>query len=106
MNDEIKDWKLKLRYGKTKTDFKHFTVLADGIVGELKDGFECRPGRAWMAMKTWAHDSDESADMIQVIGEEIGFNVDGKIEIYDTEPNEPPKDKPYGYDINFTPYGV
>jgi hypothetical protein len=35
MNYEIKDWKLKLRYGKIKIDFKHFTVLTDGIVGEL-----------------------------------------------------------------------
>ena len=28
-------------------------AIADGIVGELKDGFQCRPGRAWMAM-TWS----------------------------------------------------
>ena len=30
-----KDWKLKLRYGKTKTSFKHYTVLANGIVRDL-----------------------------------------------------------------------
>jgi hypothetical protein len=104
MNQEDKDWKLKLRYGKFKTTFQHFTVLADGEVGQLVDGFECPPGRAWMAMKAWATDSNESADMIQVIGEQIGFTVDGKIEIYETEPEQAPRDKPYGYAIGFTPY--
>lgn len=104
MTEEISNWKLKLRYGKITTPFKHFTVFADGVVGELCEGFQCRPGRAWMAMKTWATDADESADMIQVIGKEIGFSVDGRIHIYDTEPEQPPKDKPFGYDIGFTPY--
>jgi len=104
MDDSTKDWKLKLRYGKLKTDYKHFTVLADGVVGDLQDGFECRPGRAWMAMKTWALDGDQSADMLQVIGKQVGFSVDGKIMIYDTDPEEPPGDKPYGYGIGFTPY--
>jgi hypothetical protein len=104
MSDDPKDWKRKLRYGKVKTEFKHFTALADGVVGNLTSGFECRPGRAWMAMKTWAIDADESADMIQVIGREIGFKVDGRIQIYSTEPTQPPSDKLHGYDIKFTPY--
>tara|TARA_R100001132_G_C3256401_1_gene81890 strand:+ start:313 stop:627 length:315 start_codon:yes stop_codon:yes gene_type:complete len=99
-----KDWKLKLRYGKTKTEFKHFTVLADGIVGELVDGFECKPGNAWMSMKTWSNSADESTDMIQYVGGQIGFECNGKIEIYETEPTEPPKDEPFGYEINFAPY--
>lgn len=99
-----KDWKLKLRYGKTKTPFKHFSVIADGVVRELADCFECEPGSAWMSMKTWSHSSDECADMIKYVGGEIGFECKGKIEIYETDPTEPPKDNPYGYDINFTPY--
>ena len=99
-----KDWKLKLRYGKLSTPYQHFTVLANGIVGELIEGFECRPGKAYMAMKTWASSVDESAEMIQVIGEQIGFTVTGKIEVFDTEPVEPPEDKPHGYDIQFTAY--
>jgi len=101
---EEKDWKLKLRYGKLSTPYKHFSVLADGLVGELEDGFECRPGRAWMAMKTWATNADESADMARVIGQQIGFTVDGKILIYDTEPEQPPSEKPYGYGILLRPY--
>ncbi|MEN6320855.1 MAG: hypothetical protein ABFD82_19140 [Syntrophaceae bacterium] len=104
MEETIKDWKLKLRYGKLTTAFQHFTVLADGIVGELKEGFKCRPGRAWMAMRTWATDSDESIDMIRVIGKQIGFAVDGRVMVYVTEPEQPPGDSPHGYDIKFTPY--
>ncbi len=105
MNEGEKDWKLKLRYGKLTTPFHHFTVLADGIAGELTGGFDYRPGRAWMAMKVWATDSDESMDMIRVIGEQIGFTVDGRIYVYVTEPEKPPGERPHGYDIKFTPYG-
>ena len=99
-----KDWKLKLRYGKIATLFKHFTVVADGIVGDLQGGFSCRKCCAWMGMKTWATSSGESADMIKVIGKQIGFNVTGRIQVYDTEPEQPPKENPFGYDITFTPY--
>lgn len=42
--------------------------------------------------------------MICVIGERIGFVVNGDIQIYETEPTEPPRENPYGYDINFTPF--
>jgi hypothetical protein len=97
-------WKAQLRYGKIQTPFHHFTVLAEGTVGELADGFECPPGSAWMAMKTWASSADESTDMICVIGRQIGFTVTGKIYIYETEPAEPPRDKPHGYDIGFSPF--
>lgn len=102
--EDSRDWKLKLRYGKLTTPFRHFTVLADGVVGNLTDGFRCRLGRAWMAMKAWSADSDESMDMIRAIGEEIGFTVDGRIEVYDTDPDQPPGEEPRGYDIMFTPY--
>jgi hypothetical protein len=100
----MNDWKLKLKYGKTSTPYQHFTVLADGQIGELVEGFECSSDRAWMSMKTWSTDADESADMIQVIGEQIGFKVDGKIHIYETEPDESPREKPFGYAINFEGY--
>ncbi|MCE2571446.1 hypothetical protein [Motilimonas eburnea] len=57
-----------------------------------------------MAIKTWAINSDQSADMLKVIGRQIGFEANGKIEVYKTEPEEPPKENPFGYGINFTPY--
>jgi hypothetical protein len=76
-----KNWKLKFRYGKTKTPYKHYTAIADWIVVKLIDGFECRSGKAYMGMKTWALSTEESANMIKVIGKEIGFEVTGKIEV-------------------------
>jgi hypothetical protein len=99
-----KDWKLKLRYGKLKTPYKHYTAIAEGVVREGMEDFSCPPGNAFMGMKTWASSPDESADMIRVIGERIGFAVTGRIQIYETEPAEPPRENPYGYDINFTPF--
>ena len=99
-----KDWKLKLRYGKLTTPFRHYTVIAEGVVGKLAEGFSCPPGNAFMGMKTWASSTDESADMVTVIGRQIGFTVTGDIQIYDTEPSEPPRERPFGYDIQFTPF--
>ena len=99
-----KDWKLKLRYGKTTTPYRHYTVIAQGVVAELAEGFSCRPGDAFMSMKTWASSPEESADMVRVIGKQIGFAVTGRIQVYDTEPSQPPRDDPYGYDINFAPF--
>ncbi|EDP57551.1 hypothetical protein [Vibrio sp. AND4] len=42
--------------------------------------------------------------MLNVIGEQVGFHIKGKVEIYNTEPEEPPKENPFGYGIDFTPY--
>lgn len=97
-------WKLNLRYGKTSTPYKHYTVVADGEVLEVLEGFEHSPGKAWMGMKVWATDQDEAANMVKVIGREVGFKVTGRILIYDTDPKQPPGDKPHGYDINFSSY--
>lgn len=99
-----KDWKLKLRYGKIKTPYKHFTVLAEGIAEESIEEFLCPAGNAFIGMKVWATDTDEAIDMIQVIGNDIGFTVTGKIYVYDTQPEQPPTENPHGYDIKFTPF--
>lgn len=98
------DWKLRLRYGKDVTPFSHFTLIADGIVVDLVDGFECRQGAAIMSMKAWAADSAEAAEMVAAIGRQIGFDVTGKIEIYETAPDQPPREGPHGYAIAFVPY--
>ena len=79
-------------------------MIADDVVGELKDGFECSQGAAYIGIKIWTSNADESADMIKVIGAQIGFEVTGKIEVFVAEPIEPPGNNPYGYDIQFTPY--
>lgn len=99
-----RNWKLELRYGRLVTPYRHFTAIADGVAGELQAGFECPPGPAVMSMKTWAQDADESAHMARVIGQQIGFSAGARIEIYETEPEQPPGDHPHGYDIRFVPY--
>lgn len=104
MSEDDQDWKLKLRYGRVATPFEHFTVIAEGEVGTLTDGFECRPGCAFMGMKVWAMSTSQADDMIQSIGGQIGFRVAGRIQVNETEPTQPPKDRPYGYDIQFTPF--
>jgi hypothetical protein len=51
-------------------------------------------------------DADEAFEMVQVIGGDIGFVVDGRVMIYDTPPDEPPREEPHGYGIAFTAYGA
>jgi len=99
------NWKLKLRYGKLQTPFKHFTAIGEGVVGELKDGFSCPKGSAFMGMKTWALSTEQSADMLRVIGSQLGFELTGNVQVYETEPVDPPSERPYGYSIQFTPFG-
>lgn len=55
-------------------------------------------------MKVWASSENEAAELVEVIGKQIGFIVTGNIEIYNSEPLEPPKENPFGYHIRFTPY--
>jgi hypothetical protein len=99
-----RDWKLKLRYGRLTTPYKHYTLLAQGLVGELAGGFECRPGPAVVGMKIWAVDDDQAAEVFQSIGKQIGYRITDNIEVYETAPVEPPGENPYGYDIQFTPF--
>ena len=98
------DWKFKLRYGKITTQFQHYTTISEGVAGNLGGGFSCPPGPAFMAMKAWASSSEEAAHMARSFGSHIGFTVTGRIHIYTTDPEQPPKENPFGYDINFTPF--
>ena len=104
MEENEKDWKLKLRYGKLKTSFKHYTILSEVEVGELEGGFECPKGYAFMGMKIWAESIEESADVYQNIVEQIGVKIAGKLEIYESAPEQQPGENPFGYDIKFTPF--
>lgn len=104
MSVKASDWRLKLRYGQSQTDFSHFAVLADGVAGQLPEGLACRPGPAWMVMKAWAQDASEAGHMTRLIAEKIGFTITGKVLVYGTEPAVPPQDNPHGYDISFKPY--
>jgi len=97
-------WKAKLKYGRLKTPYSHFTGLAEGVVSELSGGFSCPPGKALMGMKMWALSPEKALDLLQTVAKDIGFVIDGKTYLYDTEPTEPPSDHPRGYDIQFTPF--
>ncbi|HEX4957789.1 MAG TPA: hypothetical protein VFV46_06395 [Lacibacter sp.] len=102
MNDN--NWKLKLQNGKIKTQYKHYTIIANGTAKDVDIDFNCVDGNAFMGMKVWASSEEEAADMIKLLGKQIGFTVTGNIEIYNSEPLDPPKENPFGYDIRFTPY--
>lgn len=102
--EEDKNGKLKLRYDKLQTKYKHFSVLADGRAEEPIDDFGCPVGPAWMSMKAWASSADESIKMIRFIGCQIGFKVIGEVQTCASEPEDPPQEKPYGYNISFSPY--
>ena len=102
--EESKDWKLKLRYGKLVTPFKHYTVIADGDADKLDEGFECPKGNAFIGMKIWAESFEECADVFQSIVRQIEFNVTVDLQIYESEPEETPGENPSGYDIKFTPF--
>ena len=86
------------------TEFQHFTLLADGEVFAPNADFDTERGRYIMAMKVWATDAEEAADMIVAIGERLGFRPDGELQVFMTEPDEPADDQPFGYDIQFTSY--
>jgi hypothetical protein len=79
-------------------------VPADGHVVEVSDELETELGPAWLAIKVWARDTDDAAALVEAIAPELGFEIRGRVEIYTTEPVEPPRDVPYGYDPVFGSY--
>jgi len=99
-----KDWKVKFNVGKLETAFIHFTGIANGNAEGLSEGFDCPTDQAIFTIKMWAESADMAVEMVCSIGRQIGFEVDGDIQIFDSEPDQPPKDVPYGYGISFTPY--
>ena len=101
---EDNSWKAQLRYGKLTTPHSHFTLLADGHADDDIIAPECPKGSAIMAMKVWALSADQAVDVFGYVAKELGFTIADKIEIYDTEPEKPPREKPYGYDIKFSRY--
>jgi hypothetical protein len=104
MEEFEKDWKLKLQYEKIVTPYKHYTIIAEGNTDNLIEDFTCPKGNAFMGMKIWAESLDESSDVFQNISRQIGFKITGNLQIYETEPQEPPRENPYGYGINFNSF--
>jgi hypothetical protein len=70
-----KNWKLKLRYGKLTTPYKHYTLIAPVVINEYIDDFAAKPGTAYIGMKVWATDSNEAVDLLESIGNQTGFSL-------------------------------
>ena len=102
--DSSSDWKLKLRYGKAVTPYQHFSLIGGGMMLDESNKYDCRVGTAVMSAKIWALSETDAADTFQMMGDKVGFYVDQTIEVFKTEPDEPPTDYTYGYDIGFIPY--
>jgi hypothetical protein len=90
----------------SKSEFLHFTIIADGVVaGQLRHGFTCDPGPAFMGMQVWARSTDHANRIVRAFGQEIGFEIPGDILIYkETTPKRSPRKHPFFYDIFFKPY--
>jgi hypothetical protein len=101
MSDD-KDWKLKLRYGKLTTPYKHYTAMVPVKINDYIEDLDAQPGTAWAGMKIWATDTDEVSDLVISIGKQTGFIITGNIEIYITEAIQPPEANPHAYNINFS----
>ncbi|QXV64986.1 hypothetical protein INP83_18170 [Mucilaginibacter sp. 21P] len=99
-----RNWKLKLRYGKKKTPFSHYTIITPVRITEYIEDFKSGPGTAYLGVKIWATTTDEAIELVQNIGQQTGYEIIGKIEVYDTDPLEPPGDNPYAYGFNFSYY--
>ncbi|NML66583.1 hypothetical protein HHL22_15345 [Hymenobacter sp. RP-2-7] len=99
MNEEIKNWKLKLRYGKLTTIYQHFTSITEGVVAKESD---YAVGNAFMALKMWVKDDSEAIDLVSSVAKQVGFVIKDKVELFNTDPIQPPQQEPYGYDLKFT----
>ena len=99
-----KNWKLKLRYGGLTTPYHHYSLIVDGEVLEETERNGAAHGPAVMGFKCWSASHEEAFDMAEFFAGEFCFSITGRIELYDTEPKEPLRDKPYGYDFGFNSY--
>jgi hypothetical protein len=100
-----KNWKLNLRYGRLKTAFRHFTLIGDGEIAVANPGYGTIQGAAaFFTIKVWASDQQEAVNMLAAIGRDVGFDASGEVSVYITDPQQPPKDVSYGYDLDFHQY--
>jgi len=63
----IKDWKLKLRYGRLKTPFTHYTLIAPARVEKYIEDFDAEIGKAWIGMKIWRQTKTSLRKFIKVL---------------------------------------
>jgi hypothetical protein len=95
---------LKLRFERIKTPFRHYTLIGDGVVRAPNEEYRTVAGPAIMSMKTWAENEVDAFDLFSEMGRTLGFEAKGRIQLYDTEPERPPEENRFGYDVRFVPY--
>ncbi len=103
-NQDTKDWKLRLRYGQISTPYTHSTALIDVEVSKPtpENGAKCI-GPAWLGIKLWATGKDKACDMADLFAHHFDCEP-REIHPYDTPPEEPPRENPYGYGLTLTSY--
>lgn len=100
------DWKSLYQAGQLNTPYRHFSVIAEGVAGPNTRQYGGKPGPAFLGMRIWASSVEEARQMTRRFAERVGFVFKGKVEVYDTEPVEPPRADPHAYSIKFTPYAA
>ena len=98
------DWKALYQSGRLETPYRHYAVIMNGVAGRKAADFGAKPGPAFMGMKIWASSSAEAAQMARSYAERASFTIRGEIEVYATDPTEPPRDEPYAYSVKVTSY--
>ena len=97
----------KFKRKQKNTTFQHYTVIIDGVAQNDLLDFDCPKGCAWMSVKVWAENLDMAIDMACYLSDKIGFKIsdaNDAIRVFESEAQQPPREKPFGYDIRFTPY--
>ncbi|MGK9051013.1 hypothetical protein QTA58_20355 [Neorhizobium sp. CSC1952] len=90
---------------KAKTAFRHFTLIANDEIIEANPDFGTTAGAAaFFTIHAWAKDSEEATDMLVTIGPQVGFSAMGRIYVYVTDPQQPPRENPHGYGLSFHQY--
>jgi len=104
--EKFSDWKLKLRYGKLKTPFTHFTVIADCKVLKPNESLGSYGKQGFFGLKVWAEDVNEAAHMTMLVAKHYDLKVGETSDVFKTDPVQPPGENPSSYDANFTPYEI
>lgn len=103
---KFSDWKLKLRYGKLKTQFTHYTVIVECEVLEPHENLGSHGERGFFGLKVWAENEDEAAHLTMLVAKHYDLKVGKTFDVFKTDPVQPPGEQPSSYDANFTPYEI
>lgn len=102
--EPAEDWQALYKSGKLSTPYSHYSTITDGVASPKSEEFGAIQGHAILGMMLWASSPEEAAHMTRLFAERANFSIEGKIEVYGSEPSEPPRHEPHAYGIKFTPF--